>query len=44
MDQKDLETLARIEAKIDALLDYLDEANARNAQARAKLKSIMEKN
>ena len=44
MDQKDLETLARIEAKIDALLDYLDAANARNAQARAKLESMMEKN
>jgi len=44
MNQKDLETLTRIEAKIDALLDYLDAANARNAQARAKLKSIMEKN
>lgn len=44
MDQKNLETLARIEAKIDALLDYLNAANARNAQARAKLESMMEKN
>ena len=44
MDQKNLETLKRIEAKIDALLDYLNAANARNAQARAKLESMMEKN
>ena len=44
MDQKNLETLKRIEDKIDALLDYLNAANARNAEARAKLEAIMEKN
>lgn len=44
MNQKDLETLKRIEDKLDALLDYLNAVNARNAQARAKLEAIMEKN
>lgn len=45
MDQKDLEILERIEDKIDALLDYLNASDARNAEAHAKFEEIfMEKN